>query len=363
MKFKFPVIEPWLGREEKKLLAEVIDSGWITEHAMTRRFEELLRRYTGARYVLAVNNGTSALFMALKAVGIKPGDEVLVPDLTFIATANAVILAGAKPVLVDVEPETLGIDVKKAERKITQRTRAIIPVHLYGITADITGVLRLARRHRLFVIEDAAQGMGVRYKNKHAGTFGDLGIISFYGNKTITCGEGAALLTDDEKLYRACYRLKNHGRDKRGSFVHPSVGYNFSFTEMQAAVGIAQLKKLGKIIKMKKRIYNIYRRILSKVRDCKFLPVPSEVKPVFWFTNIFIPDAGKLSIFLAEHGVPSRRFFYPLHMQTCYKRYRFGRSYPVSISLYQHGLSLPSAVTTPLEEIERAAKLVRRYFQ
>lgn len=362
-RYKLPVVEPWLGAEEKKLLSKVIDAGWVTEAVLTKEFEARLKRYTKARYALVINNGTLALFTALKALGIGSGDEVLVPDLTFIATANAVILSGAKPVLVDVESKTFGMDVKKAEDKITSRTKAILPVHLYGFPADVEGILKIARRHRLFVIEDAAQGMGVYYKKRHVGTFGDAGVISFYGNKTITCGEGAVLLTNNRNLYKKFYRLKNHGRDVKGTFVHKTIGYNFCFTEMQAAVGIAQLGKLGEIINRKKRIRELYRSLLFGINHCQFPEASSCVRPVFWFTNILVPSAAGLARFLASRGVPSRRFFYPLHLQPCYRTFRFGRRFPQSADLYMQGLSLPSSVTTTLRDIRYAAECVRDYFE
>lgn len=362
IKIRIPTVEPWIGKEEERLLLEVIQRGWVTESVMTARFESLIREYTGSPHALAVTNGSCALFMALKAAGVGPGDEVLVPDLTFIATANAVIMAGAKPIFVDVEPDTFGIDPRKAKEKITKRTKAIIPVHLYGFAARMEELIRLARTHHLFIIEDAAQGIGVRYRERHTGTWGDIGVISFFGNKTITTGEGGALLTRSDDLYRKCFRLKNHGRDQRGTFIHQEVGFNFSFTEMQAAVGVAQLGKLKKIIARKKKILEIYKRMLGKVSAVRFFEVPKGVEPVFWFTNILVPDAGALSHFLESKGAKARRFFYPLHLQPCYKNLRQGKFFPVSMDLYEHGLSLPSSVVSPLEDIREVAELIRKYY-
>ena len=359
---RIPVVEPWIDAQEKKWLDKVVSSGWVTEHDLTHEFESLLKTYTKAKFALAVTNGTAGLFVALKAIGIGPGDEVLVPDLTFIATANAVIMAGARPVLVDVDLHTFGIDIRAAERKITKKTKAIIPVHLYGFAADMDAVMKLAKKYRLFVVEDAAQGMGVFYKSKHLGTLGHIGMISFFGNKTMTCGEGAILLTNKEYFHRKSYRLKNHGRNNRGTFIHTDIGFNFSFTEMQAALGIAQFHKLRRIIARKKQIRDLYEHILKDVPDCRFWKTPPHVRSVFWFTNVLVPDAAGLSHFLEEKGVQSRRFFYPLHKQPCYRHLRFGKKFPNAVYLYKHGLSLPSSVTTPLHEIRRVAFLVKEYF-
>jgi len=255
----------------------------------------------------------------MKALGIGPGDEVIVPDMTFIATANAVIMAGAKPIFCDVYPDTFCIDVERAEGTISEHTKAIIPVHLYGQSADMVKIKILAHKYNLRIIEDAAQGIGVTFENRHVGTFGDLGVLSFYGNKTITCGEGGMVLTNDDELASKCYRLKNHGRDKKGIFVHEDIGYNFSFTEMQAAVGISQMKKLSKIISRKKVIHELYRRALANLDRLLPVHIDTRTEPVYWFTSFLSDDVDELSKYLLESDIQTRRFFYPLHLQPCYK--------------------------------------------
>src|SRR5208337_1461980 len=189
-------IEPWIDGTELQELSRAIDSTFVTEHDLTREFEAMTRELTGAKHAIAVCNGTMALFVCLKTLGIGPGDEVIVPSLTFVASASAVILAGATPVLCEVLQGTLCIDVSRLERLLTPHTRAVMPVHLYGQSADMTAVLSFARKHRLVVIEDAAEGIGVRFEGQHVGTFGEMGIISYYGNKTVTCGEGGMILTN-----------------------------------------------------------------------------------------------------------------------------------------------------------------------
>ena len=251
-------IEPWIDDAELRELKRVIDSTFLVEHDLTREFEAMTARLAGSKHAIAVCNGSAALFVSLKALGIGCGDEVIVPNLTFVATANAVILAGATPVLCEVEPDTFCLDAGRAEKLVTPRTRALLPVHLYGQSADMEQVMALARRYNLKVIEDAAEGIGVTFEDRHVGSFGDMGILSYYGNKTITCGEGGMVLTGDDELAKAAYRLKNYGRDQKGTFIHESIGFNFSFTDLQAAIGIAQMKKLPAIVRRKREIHDRY---------------------------------------------------------------------------------------------------------
>ena len=337
-------IEPWIDRAELDELTRVTESTFVVEHDLTREFEQRIRELSGSPHAVAMTNGTAALFCCLKALGIGPGDEVIVPDLTFVASANAVIMTGARPRFCDVDPRALCLDPAKAEPLINERTRAIMPVHLYGVAADMPAILNLARRHGLRVIEDAAQGVGVRLDSRHVGTFGDLGILSFYGNKTLTCGEGGVVLTADKRLALECYKLKNHGRTTKGVFIHESIGFNFSFTEMQAAVGVAQLKKLDAIIEKKARIRDRYVEGMADVDALEWPYVDPRVSPVFWFTSVFVDDVEDLSRHLAEKGIQTRRFFYPLHRQPCYDGMGLhDGEYPVSARAYERGLSLPSS--------------------
>ena len=267
---------------------------------MSKEFEELTSAYTNSNYSISICNGTCALFCCLKALNIGTGDEVIVPNLTFIATATAVILSGAKVRLVDVNPITGCMDPINLISKINSRTKAIIPVHLYGISCDMDEIMSIALKKKIFVIEDAAQGVGVKYKNKHVGTFGSLGVLSYYGNKTITTGEGGMVLTNDATLSKKIYMLKNHGRSQKGTFSHETIGWNFSFTEMQAALGISQMNKLKSIIKIKKNIYDFYKMNL-KNEKLFMRTIPNEsTKPVHWFSNIHCQNVEKLVLFLKK---------------------------------------------------------------
>ena len=217
-------IEPWIDERELDELKRVITSTFVVEHDLTKEFENLTKEMTGSKYAIALTNGTMALFCSLVALGVQAGDEVIIPNITFVATANAVILAGATPVLCEITKDTFNIDVSMAHNLVTSKTRAIIPVHLYGQSADMDEIMSFAKLYDLKVIEDAAQGVGVSFNGRHVGTFGDVGILSYYGNKTITCGEGGIVLTDDEAIAKRVYRLKNHGRDVKGTFIHEHIG-------------------------------------------------------------------------------------------------------------------------------------------
>ena len=339
-----PQIEPWIDDEELTQLRRVIASNWLVEHELTAEFEARTRDLTGAAYALATANGTVALFCVLRALGIGPGDEVIVPDLTFIATANAVIMAGARPVFCDIRRDTYCLDAESAATVVTPRTKAILPVHLYGQAADMEAIATLATRHGLRVIEDAAQGVGVRFNGRHVGTFGDAGALSYYGNKTITCGEGGMILTNSEELRRACYRLKNHGRDRKGIFEHESIGFNFCFTELQAAVGLAQMNKLDRIVARKAAINARYRAGLGGLRGIRPVALDPRTTPVHWFTSVETDDRDELAAWLTERGIETRRFFLPLHRQPCYADLAAaGIACPVADEVYARGLSLPSS--------------------
>lgn len=357
-----PQIQPWIGEEERKELLKVIKSSWVTEHSETELFTKELKKVTKARYLLVVDHGTSALHLCLKALGVGHEDEVLVPDITFGATANTVLFTGAKPVFVDVDDNSLiNIDPSKIEEKITKKTKAIMPVHLYGYAADMDNIMKIAQKHNLFVIEDAAQGIGVTYRRKQVGTLGDAGILSFYGNKTITTGEGGAVLTNDKRIFSAVVLLAHEGR-RKGSWVQTEVGYNNCFTDIQAALGVAQLRKLSRIINKKRNIYNNYYSLLSDLGGVKFIPSDNKVFQTYWMIVIFVDNAKSLSGYLLKNGVQTREMFYPLHMQPSYKRLNINGKFPNAERSYKQGLALPSSATLSLGQVEKISRLIRRFF-
>jgi len=355
---KIPYYEPWLGEEELAQLTEVIRANWISEGAKTREFESRLAQLHGTRYALAVANCTGGLIIALKALGIGAGDEVIVPTFTFIASASSVRLAGATPVLVDVDARTATIDPAAVERAITPRTKAILPVHLYGQAADMEAVMAIAERHRLAVIEDAAQGLAVKFRDRPVGSFGAIGCLSFFTDKSITLGEGGAVLTNSDSLYEELLMLKNDGRLERGMYVHDRVGYNLRITELQAAVGVAQLGKLDTIVRRKRANEELYRRRLQGVpglefayRDPRCFVVPHRV-------NVLVDDPEALIAHLEANGIGSRRFYLPVHLQPSFD---IKGDFPNAEDLYRRGLSLPSAPTLTEEQIAFVCDKVREF--
>ena len=358
-----PQIEPWIDESELEQLKRVVDSTFVTENSLTKEFEQMIKDLTGSKYAISMTNGTAALYCCLKALNVGPGDEVIVPNITFVATSNAVIMTGATPVFCEIASDTFCIDPKKIESCISSKTKVIMPVHLYGQSADMKEICRIADNNNIKVIEDAAQGVGVMFEGKHTGTFGDLGILSFYGNKTITCGEGGVVLTDSKELRDECYRLKNHGRLAKGTFKHDHIGYNFSFTEMQAAIGISQLNKLERIIERKKQIHDVY---LSKLEPLEgklnsvFLDERST--PVWWFTSFLTDKKAQLKAFLLDKGIQTRDFFYPLHLQPCYEHMNITGDFSLSEQIYNHGISLPSSYNLTNEEQEYIIRSIFEFY-
>lgn len=358
-----PQIEPWIDGDELEAVKRVIDSTYLTENKITAEFEEGLRNLTGSRNAIATSNGTTALYCGLKALNIGYGDEVIVPNLTFVASSNSVIMAGAKPIFCEIRKDTLCIDVEAAAKLVTEKTKAIMPVHLYGQSADMDAVEKFANQYNLKIIEDAAQAIGVKFKGEYVGLRGDMSAISFYGNKTITCGEGGIILTQNDDIAQGCRRLKNHGRDHRGTFVHEHIGFNFSMTELQAAIGVSQLKKLPKIIRRKQEICDIYQRELADIPQLEFPFVDERCSPVYWFTSCYAENRSELETYLLNHGIQTRRFFCPLHWQPCYKDLVNNRvDYPISVEAYEKGISLPSAYLLKPEEQEFVIEKMRKFY-
>lgn len=357
-------IQPWINYKENIELFKVIRSTFITEGNKTSEFEELTKKLTGSKHAVAYANGTVALYAALKTLNIGYGDEVIVPNLTFIATANAVIMAGAKPVFCDIDKDDLGISPEKIEKLISKKTKVIIPVHLYGNSCKIDKIIEIAKNHNLKVIEDAAQGVGVHYKGQHVGTFGDIGVLSYYGNKTITTAEGGMILTNIDDYKKSCYRLKNHGRDKKGVFKHDHIGFNFAFTDLQAAVGISQMKKLQKIIIKKRRIFEKYKSSFDKINQVEIFEIKNQKNPVYWFSSIYTKHKIDLQSHLKKNKIQTRDFFYPLNLQPCYKGLGLNTDddFSNSIDIYNNSLSLPSSYILKNKEQNLTISSVKDFF-
>lgn len=356
--------EPKIGKEELKLLRRVLNSNFPNEGPLTELFEKEIAGLLGAKYALATTSGTAALFLSLKALGIGAGDEVIVPDMTFIATANAVSLSGAKPVLADIDPQTMNICPKAVIRTVTKRTRAVIPVHVSGRAADMETLLKIARKHRFSVIEDAAEAFMSKHKGRFLGTFGKTGCFSFSPHKTITTGQGGMVVTDDEKLYVRLKELKDQGRPKRGTGgddIHGSLGYNFKFTDLQAAVGLGQLKYLRPRLSQMKRNHLIYRERLSGLKGFSLLGFDVHGGEIPQWTDAIVEDRGSLDSYLAGRGIRCRRFWFPLHTQKPYKLSH--RNFPSSTELSPKALWLPSAFTLSDADVAYACEHIAGFMK
>lgn len=365
-----PVNEPLLNGNEKKYLCECIDTGWIgSDGPFVRKFEEEMAKYVGRKYAVAVTNGTSALEMAVVALGIGEGDEVIMPTFTIISCAQAVVKVGGKPVLVDCEYDTFNMKVKDIESKITQKTRAIMLVHIYGLPVDVDPILDLARKYNLKVIEDAAEMLGQTYKGRKCGSFGDISIFSFYPNKIITTGEGGMVLMDDEELYERCKSLRNlcFSPDVDKRFIHEDIGWNLRMTNLQAAVGLAQLERIDEFIAKKRWIGNMYQELLSDIEVIN-LPVKKTyyAENIYWVFPIVLKDeypktAKEVMKELANRGVGTRPFFYPMHKQPVFNKMGLfiGESYPNAEKLYEKGFYIPSGLALTEEQIREVSRIMQ----
>jgi perosamine synthetase len=362
LKQKLEFWTPQFGDEEKALVARVIESGFVNDGAVTAQFEGEIAGLLGCKHVVATTSGTSAIFLALAGIGVKAGDEVIVPDVTFIATANAVTLTGAKAILVDVDPKRLTLDPKATERAITPQTRAIVPVHISGRAPDLSALLDIAKRHGIAVVEDAAEALGSRHHGRCLGTFGIAGCFSLSPNKSITTGQGGLVATDDDALHRRLRELKDQGRPARGTGgddVHASVGYNFKFTDLQAAVGLGQLRDLPRRLDRMKSIYQGYAEGLGGTRGIEVLPFCIEGGEIPQWTDVLVDRRDELYDRLRSQGIHCRKFWYPLHTQAPYRLPC--DQFPNSAEQASRAMWLPSAFTLADDDIRMICREIRDF--
>ncbi|MBE0476877.1 MAG: DegT/DnrJ/EryC1/StrS family aminotransferase [Coriobacteriia bacterium] len=363
-----PVNEPLLDGNEKAYLAECVETGWISsEGPFVRRFEEEMAALTGRRHAVAVTNGSSALELAVELLDIGSGDEVMIPAFTIISCAAPVVRRGATPVVVDADPATWTMDVGALAPLVTPRTRAIMPVHIYGLPVDMDAVLEIARRHGLAVIEDAAEAHGLTYRGRPCGSFGDMSIFSFYPNKHVTSGEGGMLLTDDEHLAARARSKRNLCFKPERRFVHDDLGYNLRMSNLQAAVGVAQIERLPGFIARKHEMGRRYGELLADIEGLQ-LPAPRTeyAENDYWVYGVVLDDsvpadAREVMRRLGERGIGTRPFFYPMHLQPVFRgRGLFaGVSCPVSERLGERGFYLPSGLALTEAQMERVAGELR----
>ena len=358
---RIPVASPVLGEEELANVVAAVRSGWISSlGAFIGEFEAEFAAYCGAAHGIAVASGTVALHLALVAAGVGRDDDVLVPSLSFVATANAVTYTGATPVLVDSEPVTWNLDADRVADAITPRTKAIIPVHLYGHPCDMDPILELAGRHGLAVVEDAAEAHGAEYRGRRVGALGDVGCFSFYGNKIITTGEGGMCVTNDGALAGRLRLLRDHGMDPKRPYWHEVVGFNYRMTNLQAAVGVAQVKRLPGFVAKKREIARWYEKCLAPLAHTGKITLQPEAawaKSVFWMYSILLADTGAtvdaVRRGLGERDIDTRPFFHPTHTLPPYKS---DARLPVAEALASRGLNLPSGVGLEPDDVERVSR-------
>jgi perosamine synthetase len=371
-----PVNQPLLNGNELKYLAECIETGWISsEGPFVGRLEEGMAKLTGQRHGVAVANGSVALDVAVKALGLGPGDEVILPTFTIIACAAAIVRAGATPVVIDSEPLTWNIDPAHIEEKITSRTKAIMVVHIYGLPVDMDPVVRVAERYGLKIIEDSAEQIGQEYRsrgaNRPVGSFGDIATFSFYPNKHVTTGEGGMVLTSDDALEERCRNLRNLCFGKQRRFVHEELGWNFRMSNLQAAVGVAQLERLPETIEKKRRIGAWYDELLAGLDGLEHLPARTAYADnVHWVYGVVLNDHVPLDAEEVMHrlgalGIGTRPFFWPMHEQPVLRKLGLfdGVSCPVAERIARRGFYLPSGVALERAQAETVAKTLQEILE
>tara|TARA_B100000886_G_scaffold305661_1_gene237543 strand:- start:39761 stop:40891 length:1131 start_codon:yes stop_codon:yes gene_type:complete len=368
-----PVNAPLIGEEEKILVNNCLDTGWISsEGGYIKEFEEKIAFICNRKYAIAVTSGTAAIDIAIASSKLKEGDEIIVPTFTIISCISEILRRRIKPIFIDVNPRTWNIDVEKIERKISAKTKAIMAVHIYGLPVEMEKINSLAKKYNLFVIEDAAEMLGQIYYGKPCGSFGDISTLSFYPNKHITTGEGGMILTNSSYLYERCKSLRNLCFMAEERFIHYELGWNYRMTNLQAALGIGQLKRLPEIIKRKREIGNLYNKYL---KNCTFINLPVKKtdysENIYWVYGITINHNTITSKILRKEllrkSIGSRPFFYPLHKQPVLENYMPNyknlEKLPQSEEIWLKGLYLPSGIGIKNEEIKYVSDKLKEIFE
>lgn len=360
---QIPVYQPSLVGNEKKYVVDCLDSSWISSKGKyIDLFESGIANYLGVNHAASVCNGTVALHLALLALGIGEGDEVIVPTLTYIASVNAIAYTGATPVFIDSLPDSWQMDPFDFRRKITDKTKAVLCVHLYGHPCDMDNIVPIAREHDLFVVEDCAESMGSLYKGKHTGTFGDIATFSFYGNKTITTGEGGMVTTNDETLHDRCVHFKGQGLAKHRQYWHDVIGYNYRMTNICAAIGLAQLEQIETFLAQKQQVANWYRKGFAD-SDLAFHEPIGDVYHAYWMCSVLAPsakDRNPLRDHLTQKGIETRPLFYPVHTMPMYSQ-KFAR-FKTAENLGWRGINLPSYPALSEQDVQYVIESAHSFF-
>lgn len=367
-----PVNKPSLGQREKELLLECIETEWISsEGPFVQQFEQQMAKVADRVHGVAVTSGTAALDIAVEALGVGPGDEVIMPTFTIISCINQIVRSGATPVLVDCDPLTWNMRTDQVRSKVNERTKAILLVHIYGLPVDVDPLLDVARENNLFVIEDAAQMHGQTYKGKPCGSFGDVSVFSFYPNKHVTTGEGGMLVTNDDELAERARSLRNLCFRPEARFVHEELGWNYRMTNMQAALGVAQLEQLDRFVSRKREIGRFYNGALSGIPGVQ---LPAErtdyAENIYWVYGLVVdPSRGFTARdamrHLADKGIGTRPFFWPMHEQPVFRNRGLftGEAYPVAENIARYGFYLPSGLGITDDELALVARATREVLE
>ena len=366
MKF-IPVAEPAFVGNEKKYVVDCMDSTWISSKGQyIDRFEEAFASFLNVKHAITCCNGTVALHLALMALGVKPRDEILVPTFTYVASANSVLYCGARPIFVDCESDTWNMDPSLIEDLVTEQTKGILPVHMYGHPVDMDPVLKIAEKYGLFVLEDAAEAHGATYKNRPVGTIGDIATFSFFGNKIITTGEGGMVVTNNDKLAGTVRKLKGQGLDaSRGNYWHDVVGYNYRMTNLAASIGLAQIEKIDWHLARRRQISSQYAARLKHVPDLYFQHEKSWARNAFWMISLFLGPKWQVSRDsvieqLAKRGIETRPFFFPMHCLPIHHDNVGTRSFPIADRISARGINLPSSAKLTEEEIDLVCEALEK---
>lgn len=365
-----PVNQPVISSQSKKYVNQALDSGWVSSSGeFVNKFENRFAAYIGVKYGISVSSGTAALHVALLAAGVGSGDEVIVPAFTMAATWLAVLYVGATPVFVDCEIETYNIDPTLIEQKIRKNTKAIIPVHIYGHSSDMDPILRIARKHELIVIEDAAEAHGGTYKGRMCGSMSDISCFSFYGNKIITTGEGGMVLTNSKKYADAAKRFKDLCHSQKKRFIHDGVGFNYRMTNLQAALGCGELKHISKYIRIKRNMAKLYNKLLKDIPGISLPITKSYVTNVYWMYAIVVNkdkyglDKDSLRTELKKRNIDTRDFFYPPNTQPILKKYLKNKDcFPNTEKISRDGLYIPSGLALTENQIRKVSYAIRKIY-
>lgn len=359
----YPIAKPYITKKEEQYVLEVLRSGMLSIGPKVKEFESLFAKFVGTKYACAVSSGTAGLHLALLAAGVGPGDEVITSPFSFIASANAILYVGAKPVFVDIDPETYNLDPEKVEKAITKKTKALLPVHIFGQSADMTSLMKIAKKHKLKVVEDACESLGALHRGKQAGTFGESGIFAFYPNKQITTGEGGMIVTNSKKVYDLCNSLRNQGRGDNMQWLdHVRLGYNYRLDELSSAVGVAQMEKIDFLLAERQKIAGWYEKYLTPYKDLITVPATAHYNTHTWFVYVVqVPKKVKRDMLikrLAKAGVSTKPYLPSIHLAEFYKKlfgYKVG-NFPVTEEISARSLALPFYIGLTERDVKEITK-------